>query len=252
MRKPFIAGNWKCNMRLDSAFELAQGIYNRLSEVEGVDVVLCPPFIYLASVESVLTMSNIGLGAQDVHWQDDTAATGEIGPVQLEELCDYVIIGHSERRATFGETDEIVNRKVKAALGVGLKPIMCVGETLDEREAGQMEAVLVRQSRGGLDGVDVPDDFVIAYEPVWAIGTGRAATPDDAQESIDIIRREVAAMSGAAKAETVRVLYGGSVTAENIGGFLERETVDGGLVGGASLKVDAFCGIVEEAQRVRA
>jgi triosephosphate isomerase (TIM) len=252
MRKPLIAGNWKCNMRLDTAFELAHGIYQRLNEVDGVDIVLCPPFIYLASVESVLTMSNIGLGAQDVHWQDDIAATGEIGPQQLEELCDYAIIGHSERRASFCETDDVVNRKVKAALATGLKPIMCVGETLEEREAGEMEAVLVRQTRGGLDGVDVSDTFVIAYEPVWAIGTGRAATADDAEQAIDLIRREVASISGAKIADSVRILYGGSVTADNIAGFLERETIDGGLVGGASLKVDAFCGIVEEALRVRA
>jgi triosephosphate isomerase len=252
MRTPLIAGNWKCNMRLDSAFQLAEGIYQRLHDVEGVEIVLCPPLVYLATVESVLTMSNIGLGAQNVHWQDDIAATGEIGPRQLEELCDYVIIGHSERRAMFGETDETVNRKVKAALEVELKPIMCVGETLDEREAGQMEAVLVRQTRGGLGGAEIPDGFIIAYEPVWAIGTGRAANADDAEQAIDIIRREVADVFGAAKAETVRILYGGSVTAENIAGFLERETIDGGLVGGASLKVDAFCGIVEEALRVRA
>jgi triosephosphate isomerase len=252
MRTPLIAGNWKCNMRLDSAFQLAEGIYQRLHDVEGVEIVLCPPFVYLATVESVLTMSNIGLGAQNVHWQDDIAATGEIGPRQLEELCDYVIIGHSERRAMFGETDETVNRKVKAALEVELKPIMCVGETLDEREAGQMEAALVRQTRGGLGSAEIPDGFIIAYEPVWAIGTGRAANADDAEQAIDIIRREVADMFGAAQAETVRILYGGSVTAENIAGFLERETIDGGLVGGASLKVDAFCGIVEEALRVRA
>jgi len=251
-RTPLIAGNWKCNMRLESAFQLAEGIYQRLHDIEDIDVVVCPLFIYLATVESVLTMSNIGLGAQNTHWQDDVAATGEIGPRQLGELCDYVIIGHSERRAMFAETDEIVNRKVKAALEVGLQPIMCVCETLEEREAGQMEAVLVRQTRGGLDGADLPDNFIIAYEPVWAIGTGRAATADDAEQAIDIIRREVAGMFSAAKAETVRILYGGSVTAENIASILKRETIDGALVGGASLKVDAFCGIVEEALRVRA
>jgi triosephosphate isomerase len=251
MRKPLIAGNWKCNMRLDSAFQLADGIYQRLAEVEGVDVVLCPPFIYLPTVESVITMSNIALGAQDVHWQDDAAATGEIGPQQIEELCDYVIIGHSERRAMFGETDEVVNRKVKAVLAVGLKPIMCIGETLDEREAGMMQKVLLRQTRAGLDDVDLSETFTIAYEPVWAIGTGRAATADDAEQAIDLIRREVASTFGAGMADAVRILYGGSVTADNIAGFLERGTIDGGLVGGASLKVDAFCGIVEEALRVR-
>ncbi|MEO8458672.1 MAG: triose-phosphate isomerase [Chloroflexota bacterium] len=252
MRTPLIAGNWKSNMRLDSAFQLADGIYQRLHDVEGVEVVLCPPYLYLASVEAVITMSSIGLGAQNMHWEDDVAATGEIGPRQLEELCDYVIVGHSERRAMFSETDDIVNRKVKAALEVELKPIMCVGETLDEREAGQMEAVLVRQTRGGLHGAEIPDSFMIAYEPVWAIGTGRAATAGDAEQAINIIRREVAGMFGDAKADTVRILYGGSVTAENIASFLECETIDGGLVGGASLKVDAFCGIVEAALGVRA
>jgi triosephosphate isomerase len=246
-----IAGNWKCNMRLDTAFHLADGICQRLGEVEGIDVVLCPPFVYLATVESVITMSNIRLGAQDVHWEDDVAATGEIGPRQLEELCDYVIIGHSERRHVFGEMDDAVNRKVKAALAANLQPIMCVGETLEEREAGQMEAVLVRQTRVGLDGAEIPDGFVIAYEPVWAIGTGRAATVDDAEAAITIVRREVLGMFGAATAETVRVLYGGSVTPDNVAQFLERETIAGALVGGASLKADAFCGIVEEALRVR-
>ncbi len=239
-------------MRLDTAFRLADGICQQVGEVDGLDVVLCPPFVYLATVESVITMSSIRLGAQDVHWEDDVAATGEVGPRQLEELCDFVIIGHSERRHVFGETDEEVNRKVKAALAANLQPIMCVGETLEEREAGQMETVLVRQTRAGLEGTEVPDGFVIAYEPVWAIGTGRAATADDAEAAISLIRREVASMFGAAKAETGRILYGGSVTPENIAQFLEREGIDGGLVGGASLKADAFCGIVEEALRVRA
>ncbi len=252
MRTSMIAGNWKCNMRLDTAFHLADGICQRLGDVEGLDVVLCPPFVHLATVESVITMSNIRLGAQDVHWEDDVAATGEVGPRQLEELCDYVIIGHSERRHLFGETDDAVNRKVRAALAANLQPIMCVGETLEEREAGQMESILVRQVHGGLNGADIPDGFVIAYEPVWAIGTGRAATADDAEEAITIIRREVAGPFGAATAETARVLYGGSVTPDNIAQFLDSETIDGGLVGGASLNVDAFCGIVEEVLRVRA
>ncbi len=252
MRKPLIAGNWKCNMRLDTAFHLADAICQRLGDVGGIDVVLCPPFVYLATVESVITMSNIRLGAQDVHWEDDVAATGEVGPRQLEELCDYVIVGHSERRHVFGETDADVNRKVKAALAANLQPIMCVGETLEEREAGQMESILVRQIHSGLDGAEIPDGFVIAYEPVWAIGTGRAATADDAEGAITIVRREVSGMFGAAKAETARVLYGGSVTPDNIAQFLDRQTVDGGLIGGAGLNVDAFCGIVEEALRVRA
>jgi triosephosphate isomerase len=186
-----------------------------------------------------------------VHWEDDVAATGEIGPQMVAELAQYAIIGHSERRHQFGETDEMVNRKVKAALAAGLRPIMCVGETLEEREAGKTEEVLVRQTRNGLKGVEIPDGFIVAYEPVWAIGTGRAATPEIAEETIAIIRREVASIFGAGKAETVRVLYGGSVTAENAGEYMSREGIDGSLVGGASLKVDAFAGIVRETAQAK-
>ena len=259
MRTPVIAGNWKCNLRLDSAYHLASGLRERIEDIEGVEKIVCPPFIYLATVEVALSMSSIKVGAQDTHWEDDVAATGEVGPAQLEELCDYVIIGHSERRHKFGETDEMVSRKVKAALGVGLKPIMCVGETLEEREAGKTVDVLVRQTRGGLDGLrepqperELPEGFIIAYEPVWAIGTGTAATAADAEEAIAFVRREVAAMFGEEKAETARILYGGSVTPDNIAEFMSGGGIDGALVGGASLKVDSFAGIVEEAARVRA
>jgi triosephosphate isomerase len=258
-RTPVIAGNWKCNMRLETAFKLASGVRDRIDGIEGVEKVVCPPFVYLATVEVALSMSSIKVGAQDVHWEDDVAATGEVGPAQLEELVDYVIIGHSERRHKFGETDEMVNRKVKAALAAGLQPIMCVGELLEEREAGKTADVLVRQTRSGLDSVlrepqderGLPDGFIIAYEPVWAIGTGTAATASDAEEAIGLVRGEVASMFGEAKAETVRIQYGGSVTAENIAEFMSRDGIDGALVGGASLKVDSFAGIVEEAARVR-
>jgi len=261
-RQPMIAGNWKCNMRLETAFELAADIVSRANDVEGVETVICPPFIYLATVETALTMSTVRLGAQNMHWEDegaqnmhwedDTAATGEIGPGQLEELCDYVIIGHSERRHVFGETDEAVNRKVKAALAAGLLPIMCVGETLDEREAGQMADVLLRQTRAGLDGVEVPETFVVAYEPVWAIGTGKAATAEDAVAAISLIRQELASIAGEATAEAVRILYGGSVTPDNIAGFMANETIDGGLVGGASLKPEVFSEIIEKTAAARA
>ena len=245
-RVPMIAGNWKCNLRLDTAFQLAGEIVSRANEVSGVEKVLCPPFIYLATVETALTMSTVRLGAQDVHWEDDVAATGEIGPKQLEELCDYALIGHSERRHKFGETDEAVNRKVKAVLEAGILPILCVGETLAEREAGQMEDVLLRQIRSGLDGVDVPETLVIAYEPVWAIGTGKAATAEDAVAAISLIRRELASIAGERTAEAVRILYGGSVTPDNIGEFMASEMIDGGLVGGASLKADVFSEIIEK------
>jgi triosephosphate isomerase len=247
-----IAGNWKCHLRLNSAFELASALRDRLADVDGVDIIVCPSFVHLASVEVVLSMSQIRLGAQDVHWEDDVAATGEVGPAMLEELVDYVIIGHSERRHRFGETDETVNRKVGAALAAGLQPIMCIGETLEERQAGRTADVLVRQTREGLRGVDVPDGFIIAYEPVWAIGTGQAATAADAREAIALVRREVAALAGEAKAGAVRILYGGSVTPDNIGDFMREEGIDGALVGGASLKADSFAAIVERAAAGRA
>jgi triosephosphate isomerase len=246
------AANWKCNTRLESAVALAKGLREAIDEVEGVDKVLCPPFVYVAAVGEALSGSSLKLGSQDVHWEDDVAATGEIGPQMVAELAQYAIIGHSERRHQFGETDEMVNRKVKAALAVGLSPIMCVGETLDEREAEKTEEVLVRQTRKGLEGAEIPDDFIIAYEPVWAIGTGRAATPEIAEEAIAVIRREVASQFGAGKAETVRVLYGGSVTPDNVGEFMSREGIDGSLVGGASLKVDAFAGIVRGTAQAKA
>jgi len=251
MRTPVAAANWKCHTRLESATALARGLREAIDGMEGVEKVLCPPFVYLAAVGEALSGSSLRLGSQDVHWEDDVAATGEIGPQMVAELAQYAIIGHSERRHQFGETDEMVNRKVKATLAAGLHPIMCVGETLDEREAGKTEEVLVRQTRNGLKGVDIPDDFIIAYEPVWAIGTGRAATPQIAEEAIAIIRREVASIFGASKAETVRVLYGGSVTPENTGEFMSREGIDGSLVGGASLKVDAFTGIVRETAQAK-
>ena len=252
MRVPVVAANWKCNTRLKSAVALARGLRESIDGVAGVEKVVCPPFVYLAAVEEALRGSSIRLGSQDVHWQDDVAATGEIGPQMVAELAQYAIMGHSERRHQFGETDEMVNRKVKAALAAGLRPIMCVGETLEEREAARTEEVLVRQVRSGLEGVDVPDGFIIAYEPVWAIGTGRAATAEIAAEAIEVIRREVASLAGASKAETVRILYGGSVTPENAAEFVSLEGIDGALVGGASLKVDAFTGIVTETARVKA
>jgi len=252
MRIPVAAANWKCHTRLESAVVLARGLREAIDGIGGVEKVVCPPFVYLAAVGEALRGSSLRLGSQDVHWQDDVAATGEVGPQMVAELAAYAIIGHSERRHQFGETDEMVARKVKAALAAGLQPIMCVGETLDEREAGRTDEVLVRQTRAGLAGAEIPDGFILAYEPVWAIGTGRAATPEIADEAIAAIRREVASLFGAAGAETVRILYGGSVTAENAGEFVSREGIDGALVGGASLKVDAFAGITREIAAAKA
>ena len=251
-RTPIAAANWKCHTRLESALALAMGLREAIDGMEGVEKVVCPPFVYLAAVGEALRGSSLRLGSQDVHWEDDVAATGEVGPQMVAELAQYAIVGHSERRHQFGETDEMVARKVKAALAAGLSPIMCVGEKLDEREAGSTEEVLVRQTRAGLAGADVPEGFIIAYEPVWAIGTGRAATPEIADEAIAVIRREVASVTGAAKAETVRILYGGSVTADNVAEFVSLAGIDGALVGGASLKVDAFAGITREIARAKA
>ena len=251
-RTQVVAGNWKCNLRLSSAFELASGLCERIDGIGGIEKIVCPPFVLIPSVEAALTTTSIKVGAQDVYWRDDVAATGEVGPQQLEELVDYVIIGHSERRHQMGETDEMVNRKVQAALANNLQPIMCVGETLDERKAGRTEDVLVRQIREGLSGVAMPDDFIIAYEPVWAIGTGTAATIQDAVDAITRIRDEVGTLLGEANADTVRILYGGSVTGDNIAEFMASGAIDGALVGGASLKVDSFSRIVEEAAKVRA
>jgi len=249
-RTPVIAGNWKCNLRLDSAFELATALRERIDDIEGVEKIVCPPFVLIPSVEVALSMSSIKVGAQDVHWEDDSAATGEIGPQQLEELVDYVIIGHSERRHRFGETDQMVNRKLQAALAAGLQPIMCIGETLDERQAGRTQEVLLCQARAGLAGIALPEGFVIAYEPVWAIGTGTPATVADAEEAIGLVRRELRSMVGDATADAVRILYRGSVTPENVAEFMQIEAIDGALVGGASLKADTFSKIVEEAARV--
>ena len=252
LRTPVVAGNWKCHTRLASARQLVAGLRGRIDAVDGVEKVVCPPFVYLGVAAEALVDSSLRVGAQDVHWEDDVAATGQIGPKMLAELVQYVIIGHSERRHQLGETEAMVRRKVEAALAAGLKPIMCVGETLGEREAGRTEEMLVRQTRSALEGIDLPAGFIVAYEPVWAIGTGTAATSEDADSAIGLIRQEVAAMFGPAKAETVRILYGGSVTAENVAELLSRVGIDGALVGGASLKVDAFSGIVKEAARVKA
>src|SRR3970282_113160 len=178
MRIPVAAANWKCHTRLESALALAKGLREAIDGVEGVEKVVCPPFVYLAAVGGALRGSSLRLGSQDVHWEDDVAATGQGGPQMVAELAPSATIGHSERRHQFGETDEMVARKVKAALAAGLRPIMCVGEKLQEREAGMTEEVLARQTRSGLDGAGVPDGFIIAYEPVWAIGSGRGGAAE--------------------------------------------------------------------------
>jgi triosephosphate isomerase len=243
-RTPIAAGNWKMNLLREEALALARSLRDVAGDVRGTETVVCPPFLYLHDIRALLEGSNIRVGAQDVYWEEKGAFTGEVSVTQVAEAADYVIIGHSERRQLFGETDETVNRKVKAALAHGLKPIMCVGELLEQRQGGETEAVLVRQVRGGLDGVTVTPDVVIAYEPVWAIGTGLAADSRTAQEAIRLVRDTVRGIAGDV-ADEIRILYGGSVTAENIAEFMAEPDIDGGLVGGASLKADAFAAIVK-------
>ena len=243
-RTPMIAGNWKMNTLREGAIDLALVLRTRVDNVKGVDKLVCPPYVFLHDVRAALRGSTIRVGAQNAHWEEKGAFTGEISVTQIAEACDYVIIGHSERRQLFGETDETVNRRVKAALAHRLKPIMCVGETLQQRQANQTADVLVRQTRGGLDGVTVGPDFIVAYEPVWAIGTGLAADGAIAEEAIALIRKTVRDIAGPV-AERVRILYGGSVTPDNIAEFMAQPDVDGGLVGGASLKAGVFAAIIE-------
>ena len=250
-RMPLIAGNWKMNLLRDEAIALARGIRERTDGVGGVDKLVCPPYVFLRDVRDAVEGSSIRVGAQNLHSEEKGAFTGEVSVTQIAEVAEYVIIGHSERRQYFGETDESVNRRLASALAHGLKPIMCVGETLEQRERDETPDVLIRQVRGGLFGLDVPESFVVAYEPVWAIGTGRSADAETAQSAIDLIRRTLRELFEA-RADAMRVLYGGSVTPENTAELMAQPDIDGGLVGGASLKVDSFSAIIEAAAGVRA
>lgn len=249
MRKPLIVGNWKMNKSVDQARLLVSEMVPELQPVE-VETVLCPPFTALMAVSAMLAGTKIGLGAQNLHWEASGAYTGEISPQMVAELCHYVILGHSERRTYFGETDGSVNKKVTAALGVGLIPIVCVGETLAENEAGQTAAVVSRQVKSGLADLtaDQVSTLVIAYEPVWAIGTGRAATAPGANAVLaDVIRPALKDLFGGQTAYDTRILYGGSVTAANAGELFAQPDIDGALVGGASLKSLDFVKIVKAA-----
>jgi triosephosphate isomerase len=250
-RIPIIAGNWKMNTTIEQAVELARGVRERLDGVQGAEVVLCPPFVSLAAVREAIAGSPIGLGAQNAHFQEWGAYTGEVSPLMLRGLCRYVILGHSERRRDFGESDELVQKKVAAALKAGLTPILCVGETLDERQAGQTNAVLVRQLRGALAGIEDPQGLVIAYEPVWAIGTGEAATAAQAQEAIALLRYEFASLYWPERSEAVRIQYGGSVSGDNAAELMAQPDIDGALVGGASLRAEEFLRIVQAAAEAK-
>jgi triosephosphate isomerase len=246
-RRPILAGNWKMNMTATQARDLASKLIPLVAGAKDRDIVLGPPFISISAVAETIKGTNIGLAAQNLHWEDKGAFTGEISAdMLLDSGCKYVIIGHSERRQFFGETDDTVNLKTRQALKKGLLPIVCVGETLAEREAGKLNEVIGRQVAGGLKDLS-PDDMrkvVIAYEPVWAIGTGKTATPEQANDVHSLIRQKVKALFSADIAEGLRIQYGGSVTPENVRQLMAMPDIDGALVGGASLKPESFAALV--------
>jgi triosephosphate isomerase len=246
MRVPMIAGNWKMNTTVSEAVKLVGEMRPLLDPIGNVEKVVCPPFVSLTSVKDILKGSSVKLGAQNMHFEEKGAYTGEVSPLMLAGLCEYVILGHSERRQYFGETNEIINKKVRAALKAGLKPILCVGESLAQFEAGKTEVVVTDHVTGSLKDIPASGALVIAYEPVWAIGTGKAATSEQANKIIGIVRKIVAKLYGDAFARNLRILYGGSVTADNIAELMRQPEIDGGLVGGASLKVDAFTSIIKQ------
>jgi len=250
MRRKFVAGNWKMNKTASESNALVKELIPGLSRIVTIDRVLCPPFTDLWRVKELLDGTDIGLGGQNMYWEASGAYTGEVSPPMLAEVCQYVILGHSERRQYFGETDETVNRKIKAALSYGLSPIVCIGESLDENRAGKTAEVVNRQVREGLAGLEPENGMklVIAYEPIWAIGTGLTATPEDANAiHKDVIRAVLAETLGEATAQSIRILYGGSVKPDNAVSFFSETDIDGALVGGASLKADSFIKIAEAA-----
>ena len=252
MRTSFVAGNWKMNKTIGEARELVTAMAPKLNEIKGVEKVLCPPFVALNEVSNLLKGTELGLGAQNMHWEEKGAFTGEVAPAMIKELCGYIILGHSERRTYFGETDESVNRKLLAAQKFDLTPIVCVGETLEQYESNQTRDVVTSQTSLGLKGVspEFAARIVVAYEPVWAIGTGKASTGEAANAVIkDYIRAVIADMYGEAAAQAVRILYGGSVTASNAAEFFSQPDIDGALVGGASLKLDEFTAITKAAAK---
>lgn len=264
MRTPFVAGNWKMNTTVAEAEKLVLEMLEGLDAIEGVEKVLCPPFVSLVAVSMMLEGSSIKLGAQNMYFMTEGAYTGEISPLMLRESCEFVILGHSERRWHFGETDEMVNKKVKAGLANSLKPILCVGERLEENEAGKMEGVVSRQVSAALDGIGpiipgrspeqtepISENLVIAYEPVWAIGTGRAASAKQAVATIEVIRRALAKLWNENVARELRILYGGSVTGANIAEFASCPEIDGALVGGASLRAEEFVSIVRQTAEIK-
>ncbi len=251
MRTPLIAANWKMNTTVGEATELVHKMLGALDEIGNIEKVVCPPFISLVTVAEMLRGSSIKLGVQNMYFEDRGAYTGEISPSMLAGLCQFAIIGHSERRQYFNETGEIINKKMKAALGAGITPILCIGEKLEDNEAGKTAEVVSRQLDSALTGMDSLGDTVIAYEPVWAIGSGKSATGEQASETIALIREKVAGLYDIETARDMRILYGGSVTADNIAEFVSQPEIDGALVGGASLKAEQFISIVRQTAEIR-
>lgn len=254
MRRLFIAGNWKMNLNRGQSLSLVQSLVESLRGVSDVDIAVCPPAVYLGELGKALHATNIGLGAQNVNSKSEGAYTGEISCSMLKDVgCRYVILGHSERRAIYGETDSMVNEKLHAVLAAGLTPIVCVGETLEQREAGQTQQVVRSQCMGSLAGLteDQMLKTVLAYEPVWAIGTGKTASPAQAEEVHKDIRSLLETQFSVGIAQKIIVLYGGSVKADNAQELLSEPNIDGALVGGASLKQDSFEGIIKAATSVR-
>ena len=252
MRRPIMAGNWKMHKTIAEAVALTQGIKTATRSISGADIVLCPPFTAIAAVADIVNDCPIQVGAQNMHWEAQGAFTGEVSPAMLSGWCQCVILGHSERRQFFGETDEGVNQKVKAALKHNLIPIVCVGENLDQNEAGQTESFVGGQVKGAFAGLSAEQaaQVVVAYEPIWAIGTGKAAEPEAVNTIIGrSIRGVLAELYDEATAQAVRVQYGGSVKPENVDDFMTQSNIDGALVGGASLTVDSFVALVQSAAR---
>lgn len=252
MRTPIVAANWKMNKTVEEARALVYSMSARLREIKGATIVLCPPFISLLAVHALLEGSDLGLGAQNMYWEEKGAYTGEISPLMVKELCQYVVLGHSERRAYFGETDETVNRRVRAAQKFDLTPIFCIGETLEQYEGKQTGEVVTRQIKRGLADVAAESAarLIVAYEPVWAIGTGKASSADNANDVVhNMIRPVLSELFGADTAQAIRVLYGGSVTGANAAEYFGQADIDGALVGGASLKADDFVVIAQAAAR---
>lgn len=245
-RKPLVAGNWKMNTSADEAIDLAKGVVANAEGLDKIDVVLCPPFVWLSSVAPIIKSTSVKLGAQNMHWEDKGAYTGEISARMLKSVgCDYVIIGHSERRQCFGETSQIVNKKLKRAIEARLTAIVCLGESLKEREAGRTNSIITGQFNYSFEGITDFEKLVIAYEPIWAIGTGKTATAEQAQEVHKLLRKLLQQKTDSY--DEVRILYGGSVKPNNAAELIAQDDIDGFLVGGASLNVSDYTTIIKTA-----